>query len=80
MGGGGCCGFTASSLLVNLKLKSRNLNHKRKKQNKTSGRMVSYHNQPRSLKQRRCFGSLSSHVAGNVFILDTVFEVGASLK
>lgn len=42
--------------------------------------MASYLNQPRSLKQRRWFGSLSSHVAGYVFILDTVFEVGAPLK
>ena len=47
--------------------------------------MVSYQNQPSSLKQRRLSwgrepGSLSSCVAGNVFIQDSPLEVDTSLK
>lgn len=49
--------------------------------------MVSYKNQPRSLKERRLEmdggtwpGSLSSCVAGNVFIEVANFEVDSSLE
>ena len=59
--------------LVNLKPKSRNLKHGKRK--KKEAQMVNYQNQPSSLKQRRLSGgkgpgSLSSNVAGNIFIGD----------
>ena len=62
----------AHFLFINLKHKSRNLKPGKRKK---SVQMVTYQNQPRSLKQRslsgRWPGSLSSPVAGTVFIGDS---------
>ena len=50
----GLMNLWAHSLLVNIKIKSRNLKLRKKKRNSSS--TISYWNQPRSLKQRKLGG------------------------
>lgn len=72
----------AHSLLVNLEHKSRNSKHEGEKK---AAQMMSYWNQLRSLKQQRLHegrwpGSLSSLVAGRVFIWDSLLWKGRLSK